>query len=275
MVSRALLRYVICALLLVPFVIPLWWMVTTSLKTSAEVFRFPPTLFPENWMWSNYVDAFMIRPLAAQYFNSVYIAILVTIGTIAVSALAGYAFARIRFRGRNVLFVVLLSALLLPEEVTIIPLYRLVLAFGWIDSHIPLIVIPVFGAGAVVGAFLMRQYFLSLPEELEDAGRIDGLSRFGIFWYIALPLARPAVAALTILAFLGSWNAFLEPLIFLRNRTLFTLPVALTTYVDTYGAPLWPTQFAATTLTVLPIAIVFMLAQRHFIAGLTAGGLKS
>lgn len=267
--------YLAALVLLIPFVLPLWWMVATSLKTPAEVFQIPPSLFPSDPQWSNYAEAFEIRPLARQFFNSIYIAAIVTFGTLLFSSLAGYAFARIKFAGGGFLFLVLLCGLLLPEEVTIIPLYRLVQSLGWIDTQIPLIIIPIFGAQAMVGVFLMRQYFLNIPTELEDAARLDGLGRIGIFRHVALPLARPALAALTVLSFLGSWGAFLEPLVFLRNSDLFTLPVALGTYTDTSGQPLWPIQLAAATLTVLPIALVFFLAQRHFIAGLASGAVKS
>lgn len=271
---RAAALYGLIAVLLVPFVVPLWWMVTTSVKPAFEVFAFPPTLLPQTWRWENYAEVFRIRPLACQYANSLYIAVLVTGGTLAVASATGYAFARIRFRGASLCFLLLLSALLVPDEVTIVPLYQLMQTFGWLDSHIPLVVLPVLGSQAVVGVFLMRQYFLGLPAELEEAGRVDGLGRFGLFWYIALPLAKPALAALTILSFLNSWNLFLEPLIFLRDRALFTLPIALTTYTDTTGTPLWHLQLAATTVTVLPVVAVFMAAQRHFISGITAGGLK-
>lgn len=266
--------YLLAAILAVPFVVPVIWMFTSALKPAAEIFAFPPELWPDTPQWGNFVEAFRIRPLARQYVNSTYIALVVTAGTLFVSSLAGYAFARIRFRGRNVLFVLLLSALLVPAEVTIIPLFRMMRAAGLVDTHWPLIIVPVFGAQAILGTFLMRQFFLSLPVELEEAGRVDGLGRFGLFWHVALPLARPPLAALGVLAFLNSWNQFLEPLVYLSSQERFTLPVALTTYTDGYGEPIWNVQLAAATLTIVPVVLAFIIAQRHFIRGITGTGIK-
>lgn len=266
--------FVTMSVLAVPFLFPTWWMVTTSVRPISQVFAFPPSLLPRDASWQPYRDALTLQPFAQQYWNSMYIAILVTIGTIVVSSMAGYAFARIRFPGANALFVVVLLGLLVPSEVTIVPLFQLVNALGLIDTHWPLVVIPMIGAPSVLATFIMRQFFLALPVELEDAGRMDGLTRFGIFRWIAFPLARPAVAAVAIFTFLHSWNLFLEPLVFLSSKTMFTLPQALTQYVDAYGAPIWNVQLAATTMTVLPVLVVFVLAQRHFVQGLAHTGLK-
>jgi multiple sugar transport system permease protein len=272
---RRLLYFALLALIAVPLVFPMWWMIASSLKTPNEIFAFPPALWPDAPRFENYLDVFGISPYAQQYFNSVYIAVVNTLGTMAVASIAGYAFARIRFPGRTALLVLLLTALLMPAEVTIIPLFILMRNLGWLNSHLPLLIEPIFGAATVVGTFLMRQYFLSLPVELEDAGRIDGLGRFGIFRHIALPLARPAIATLAILTFLSSWNAFLEPLIFLGgDKELFTIPLALTTFVDRYGDPIWELQLAATALSVIPMIVVFVLAQRHFIQGFASVGIK-
>ncbi len=266
--------YVLALLLAVPFVYPTWWMVTSSLAPVNEILAFPPRLFPAHPNLEGYVRAFQMQPLARQYFNSLYIAALVTAGTMTVSALSGYAFARIRFPGQNLLFVVLLSGLLLPSEVTIVPLFQLIRRLHWINTHWPLIVVPILGAPSVLATFVMRQFFLAVPVELEEAGRVDGLGRLGLFWYIALPLARPALAAVSIFSFLNSWNLFLEPLVYISNRDLLTLPVALTLYTDAYGTPVWNVQLAATALTVLPVLAVFLLAQRQFIEGIAHAGLK-
>jgi multiple sugar transport system permease protein len=249
-------------LLAVPLVFPMWWMLSSSLKSAAQIFAYPPSLLPDGLHVENYAQVFTMAPFALQYFNSVYIGIANTVGTILIASIAGYAFARIRFPGSTLLFVLLLTALLMPAEVTIIPLFVLMRELGWLGTHLPLLVEPMFGAQAVVGTFLMRQYFLSLPVELEDAGRIDGLGRFGIFRHIALPLAKPAIATLAILTFLGSWNAFLEPLIFLSGqRELATLPIALTGLDG-------PVGFAAVTLSALPLIVLFLVAQRQFVQGL-------
>lgn len=265
---------VVLGVLAVPFVFPTWWMVTSSLKPMSEVLRVPPTAWPSSPTFEAYGQVFDLQPFAQQYWNSLYIAALVTAGTIVVSAMAGYAFARIRFPGANAIFVIILLGLLVPSEVTIVPLFRMVNALGVIDTHWPLIVIPIIGAPSVLATFIMRQFFLALPGELEEAGRVDGLSRAGIFWRIAFPLARPAVAAVAIFTFLHSWNLFLEPLVFLSSREKFTLPLALTQYVDAYGGPIWNVQLAATTLTVVPVLLVFLFAQRQFVQGLAHTGLK-
>lgn len=270
----AIVLTVVLILGAIPLLFPLWWLVTSSFKGVSEIFAYPPHLIPDGLRWENYARVFDLQPFARQFVNSLYIAALNVGGTLIFSSLAGYAFARIRFPGRNVLFVLMLSALLVPLEVLIIPLYALMGELGWLGTHLPLIVLPVLGVDAVVGTFLMRQYFLSLPVELEDAGRLDGLGRFGIFRHIAFPLARPALATVAILTFLTSWNAFLEPLVFVSGSPdLLTVPVAIPLYADPYGFPLWEVQMAASTLSILPILIVFIVAQRYIIQGFARVGI--
>jgi multiple sugar transport system permease protein len=265
---------VLMAVLSIPFIFPTLWMVTSSFKPISEILQKVPTLWPENPTFEAYGEVFRLQPFAQQYWNSLYIAALVTIGTMLVAAMAGYAFARIRFPGANALFLVVLVGLLVPSEVTIVPLFRFVNAMGLINTHWPLIVIPIFGAPAVLAVFIMRQFFLGLPAELEEAGRMDGLGRWGIFWRIAFPLSRPALAAVAIFTFLKSWNLYLEPIVYLSSKDMFTLPQALTQYVDAYGGPMWNVQLAATTLTVVPVLLVFLFAQKQFVQGLAHTGLK-
>ncbi|OOB91571.1 sugar ABC transporter ATP-binding protein [Rathayibacter sp. VKM Ac-2630] len=267
--------YLLLVVLAVPFVFPLYWMFVTAVRPLGDVFANPPSLWPTDPQWQNFVTPFTTGPFLQQFGNSVYISAVCTVGVLAVSSLAGYAFARIEFRGRDAMFVVLLAALLIPSEVTIIPLFRLLRGFGWIDSHLALIVPGVFGVPCVLGVFLMRQFFRSMPGELEQAARIDGLGRFGIFARIALPLARGPLAALAILSFLNSWNEFLEPLVLLPSRELWTLPVALQSFTDPYtGIPVWNVQMAATFLSVLPVLAVFLVAQRQFVQGIAGTGIK-
>lgn len=266
--------YVVMVVLAVPLVFPTWWMVTSSLLPANEVLSYPPKLFPTDPQWDNYRRAFGDYPLARQYVNSLYIAVLVTVGTMAVASLSGYAFARLRLPGANVLFLLVLTGLLIPSEVTIIPLFKLMDRLHLIDTHWPLIVIPMFGAPSVLGAFVMRQFFLALPDELEEAGRLDGLGPFGVFRRIALPLARPALSAVAIFTFMNTWNYFLEPLVYLTSKNNFTLPLALTQYTDAYGTQLWNVQLAASATTVLPVLAVFIIAQRQFVEGLAQTGLK-
>jgi len=266
--------YGLMCVLAIPFVFPTWWMVTSSFKPVQEIFAFPPALLPRRLDLDAYAQVFALQPFALQYWNSLYIAAVVTLGTMAVASLAGYAFARIRFPGQNLVFMVVLLALLVPSEVTIVPLFRFFLGLGLVNTHWPLILVPILGAPCVLATFIMRQFFITLPPELEEAGRIDGLGRFGLFWRIALPLARPALGAVAIFTFLHSWNLYLEPIVFLSSTEKFTLPQALTQYVDAYGGPMWNVQLAAVTLTALPVLIVFVIAQRQFIEGLAHTGLK-
>lgn len=257
----------------IPFVFPFLWMVSSGFKSAAEIFG-SPSLVPREWQWRNVVDVFNHQPFARQYFNSLYIAVIVTAATLAVSSLAGYALARIRFAGAALISLFLVSALMVPEEVTIIPNFFLVRWAGLIDTHWPLILLPVFGPQGLMATFLMRQYFLALPKELEEAGTMDGLSRLGVWWRIALPMSRPALAAVAIITFLNSWNLFLEPLIFVSSLDNFTLPLALSNFTDPYGAPLWHLQLAATSLAVIPILLVYVIAQRQIIESFALSGVK-
>ena len=266
--------YSLLLIIAVPFIFPTWWMFTASLKPIEEVFSFPASLIPNDFQISNYAEVFRLQPFLRQYWNSMFIAIVVTIISVTISTMGGYAFARINFKWRSKLFVILLSALLMPAEVTLIPIFRLMVKSGLSDSLLPIILIPAFGAHAVVGLFLMRQFFLDFPSELEEASEIDGLSRWKVFTKIALPLSGPALASLAIISFLYSWNLFLEPLVFLTEPNKYTLPVVLPQFTDTYGAPIFNVQLAATSLSVIPVMIVFIMAQRHFIRGITMTGLK-
>lgn len=257
----------------IPFVFPFLWMVSSGLKGPAEIFG-QPSLVPRVWRWDNLVEVFSYQPFARQYYNSLYIAVTVTLVTLFVSSLAGYALARLRFAGSALVALFLVSALMVPDEVTIIPNFFLMRWAGLMDTHWPLVLLPVFGSQGIVGTFLMRQYFLALPKELEEAGKMDGLSRFGIWWRIALPMSRPALAAVAIITFLNSWNLFLEPLIFISSLEKFTLPLALANFTDPYGTPLWHLQLAATSLAVVPILIVYLIAQRQIIESFALSGVK-
>jgi len=266
--------YGLMCVLLIPFVFPTWWMVTSSVKPISDIFAFPPQLLPQSYDWTTYGKVFELQPFVKQYWNSAYIAALVTIGTMIVSSMAGYAFARIRFPFANTIFMVVLLGLLIPSEVTIVPLFQMFLKAGMVNTHWPLILVPIFGAPSVFATFVMRQFFVTLPVELEEAARVDGLGRFKIFRKIALPLARPALASVAIFTFLHSWNLYLEPIVFLSSAEKFTLPQALTQYTDAYGGPMWNIQLAAATLTALPVLIVFIIAQKQFVEGLAHTGLK-
>lgn len=272
--TSVILMYGALIIMSAPFVYPFWWMFTSSFKSINEMFDFPPTFLPAEWHWENYENVFELQPFAQQFWNSFYIAVLVTLGVLLFSGLAGYAFARIKFAGNGILFIAILSAIMMPAEVTIVPLFHYFQELGLTNSHLALIVLPMFGSAGVIGTFLMRQYYLGLPKELEEAAQLDGLTRWGIYWRIAIPLARPALSAVAILTFLHSWNMFLEPLVLLEDQEKFTLPLALRGYTDPYGQPLWGEQLAATTMSVVPVLIIYIFAQRHVVESFAFSGTK-
>lgn len=252
-------------------VLPFVWMVLTSLKTTAEVFVFPPRWFPESPRWSNYSDVMAVMPFGWFLFNSFKIAILAVFGQLMSCSLAAYAFARIDFVGRNTLFLIVLATLMVPSVVTVIPVFVLMRELGWLNTHYPLIV-PNF-LGAAFGIFLLRQFFLTTPVDLEDAARIDGATRFGIYWYIFLPLAQPALATLAVFVFMGQWNDLLGPIIFLADYDKMTLTVGLAFFRGQYTTN-WPLLMAGATMSVIPIIVLYLAAQRYFVAGVVMSGLK-
>lgn len=256
-----------------PFVFPFWWMMTSAVKTPGDVFG-ALSLLPSRYKWDNFLEVFSYQPFARHYFNSLYIAALVTVATIFLSSLSGYAFARVKFRGRSVLFLILLSSMMMPAEVTIIPNFFMMKHMKLIDTHLPLILLGVFGAQGAFSTFVMRQYFLSMPRELEEAALIDGLGRMSTFMRIILPLSAPAISATAILTALDSWNSFLQPLIFINDLGKFTLPLSLNNFRDAYGSPVWHLQMAATTLSVLPILLFYVFAQKKIINAMVFSGMK-
>jgi multiple sugar transport system permease protein len=254
---------------------PILWMVSASFKSANEILRYPPTIIPENIKLENYLRVFELQPFAQQFLNSVVIMALVAAFTVVLSVPAGYALARVKPVAAGVIFLVLLSAMFIPPEATIIPLFQMASGLGWIDTHYPLVIFTAVLITAPIATFVIRQAFLTLPAEFEEAATIDGASRWRTMVQIYLPLVRPSLASVVVLACWYSWNQFLEPLIYIRSPELLTVPVALTRYEDPFAGPLWGVQMAATTLSVLPVLLVFFFAQRHVVSGLTAGGLKS
>jgi ABC-type glycerol-3-phosphate transport system permease component len=273
-IGRRIALYAALVVMALPFAVPTIWMIASSFKPLSEIFASPPTIFTDSPTLDGYREAFDFQPFARQYVNSVYIAVLVTAITMLVSSLAGYAFARIKFPGQNLLFLVVLIGLLVPSEVTIVPLFQMFKDLGMINTHWPLILVTSLAAPCVLATFIMRQFFIALPGELEEAARLDGLGQLGIWWRIFLPLAKPALSAVAILTFLASWNLYLEPTVYITSPDLFTLPQALTRYTDAYGGEMWNTQLAAATMTVAPVLAVFLIAQKQFVEGLAHSGLK-
>jgi len=267
-----ILTYIVLLVGAIVFVGPFLWMVTSSLKSQWEVYVFPPTIFPEVPQWNNYVSVFQNQPFGLYTWNSFYISILVTLGVLLTSSLAGYSFSRIRYPGRDKIFMLYLSTMMVPGAVTMIPSFVMMKAFGWLDTHYPLIVPGFVGAW---GTFMMRQFMLTIPRDLEDAAKIDGCSRFKIYWKIILPISQPALATLGIFTFMGAWNGYLWPLIIIESREKWTLPLGLANFQSRY-AYMTPYHLimAASFISVLPIMILFMAGQKYYVQGIVTTGLK-
>jgi len=251
-------------------VFPFLWMILTSLKDSSQAFLIPPQWIPNPVVWSNYPDSLQALPFGRAYFNSLYISLIVIVVTLLTSSMAAYAFAKIDFPFREPLFVLFLATMMVPQQVTIIPLYLIMRQIGWLDTHLALIV-P--GMGDVFGIFLLRQYFMSLPRELEDAARVEGAGFFRIYISIVLPLSRSALPVVAVLGFMSVWNSFLWPLIMLNYPNKFTLPVGLQ-LLNTQHSTDWTVLMAGDVVALLPVVIIYLLAQRYFVQGITMSGLK-
>ncbi|MCA9840929.1 MAG: carbohydrate ABC transporter permease [Cyanobacteria bacterium HKST-UBA03] len=251
---------------------PFWVMVSTSLMTKAQVFQFPPALIPMPVTWHNYGQVFAQVPFLTYFLNSLLVATLTTAGQVLFCAMAAYAFSRLHFPFKNGLFFMVLITMMIPPQVNIVPLFFVMKSFGWIDTYAGLIVPGLFGA---FGVFLLRQWFNGLPLELEEAARLDGCNPWQVFVTVALPLARPALAALGILAFIGSWNSFMWPLIVVQSEGLSTLPVGIAALQSSYrDVTDWGVLMAASTLSVLPVIMLFLVGQKQFVEGLLQGSVK-
>jgi len=264
------LSWAVLLALALTMLLPFWWMLVTSLRLPQQVYSLPPDLWPERWHWENYGEVLRAAPFARYFLNTLLVASLTTLGNLLLSSMAGYAFARLEFRGRDTVFWLFLASMMIPGQVTMIPVYLLVSSLGWVDTFYGLIVPGLVGA---YGVFLCRQFFLTLPPDLENAARLEGASELRIFWHIALPLARPVLAVLGVFSFMGAWTDFLWPLLMTNSQSLRTLEVGLSVFKTQYTVN-WPLQMAASLLIQLPILVLFLLAQRHFTRGIAIGGLK-
>lgn len=260
------LLLVSAAFMLVPFL----WMLSTSLKADEYVLKLPPSFFPRPLTTQSYATLNDLYPMEIMFFNSLLVAVLTTLGQMITCSMAAYAFARLRFRGSNVVFLLYLATLMIPSQVTITPLFILMRYLDWLNTYQGLILPGVFNA---FGVFLLRQFFLSLPRDLEEAAFIDGASHWTIYRSIILPLARPALATLGVFAFMGSWNAFLWPMFIVRDLDMMTLPVGLATLHGRWLTR-WNLVMAGTVITVLPMLVVYLLAQKYFVRGVVMSGIK-
>lgn len=266
------LKYIVLAVGAFVMLLPFAWMISSSFMTSQEIITRPLSWVPSNPSLDAYRGLRDAIPVGRMYANSLLVTSLTTAGILLTSTLAGYGFAKFEFPGRNVLFLIVLGTMMIPFFVVLIPVFWMISKFGWINSY-PGLIVP--HIATAFGIFLMRQYMLSLPDEVLDAARVDGASEFEIYWRIVLPLCTPAIGALTILAFVYQWNSFLWPLVVARSDTMWTVPVGLNSLrVYASSAQVVNMQMAGATLGVVPLIIVFLLLQRYFVRGIALTGVK-
>jgi ABC-type glycerol-3-phosphate transport system permease component len=255
---------------------PFLWTITSSLKTAPETQFFPPLLFPAVPQWDNYGRVFAEQPIATWFLNSLIVAGIAIPGAIITATLVAYSFARFDYPGHDLLFMVLLSTMMIPYEVTLIPQYLVFAQIHWLNTFLPLTV-PAWGGGGAFTIFLLRQFFLTIPRDLDDAANVDGATSLQVLWSIMVPLSRPALATAAILLFLNTWNDFLGPFIYLNDPNLFTMSVGLRffqTVPETTGASKDNLLMAATVIMSLPAIVLFFAAQRYFVRGIVMTGLK-
>jgi ABC-type glycerol-3-phosphate transport system permease component len=253
------------------FMIPLFWMISTSLKARWEVFAWPPQWIPETFHWENYAEAFSKYPLWRFMLNTAFLVVVNILGEMLSVPLVAYGFARLRFPGKRVLFLIMLGTMMLPGHIKLIPLFAIYNRLGWIDTYWPLIVPAFFGSPFFI--FLMVQYMRTIPHELDDAARIDGASTWGILYRVLLPLCRPPLTIVLVFTFLWSWNEFMHPLIFLNSFEKFPIQVGLAFFRGRYSVE-WNLFMAATLVSTLPILVLYFFSQKQLIGGIASVGLK-
>lgn len=266
-----LVTYGLLLALVAVFLVPLFWMITSALKANYQVLAFPPVWIPRPPRWQNFPEALTYLPFGRFALNTLIISLGVIVGNLFSATVVAYGFARLRAPGKNLLFIVLLATMMLPYPVTMVPIYVEFNALGWVNTFLPLIVPSFFGVPFYI--FLLRQFFLGIPTELEDAARIDGANTAQIIWHVVVPVSKPALAAVAIFSFQATWNDFLPPLIYLHEQSKYTISLGLNFYRSTYTVN-WAYLMAASLVTMLPVVILFFLAQRLFIQGITLTGVK-
>lgn len=263
--------YVVLIALSISFLAPFALMVSTSLKIEERIFTEHIEWIPNPIRWQNYAEALQSFPFLLYLRNTLFVCALVVVGTVISSALPAYGFARLRWKGRDVMFLIMLATIMLPAQVTMLPVFVMFRTIGWTGTYLPLVVPPFFGSAFAI--FLLRQFFLTIPQELSDAARIDGCSEWRIFWQIIVPLSVPALATVALFAFIGAWTDFINPLVYLTDENTYTLAVGLQTFVGRHSSE-WNLLMAAATVVTLPLMVVFFFTQRLFIEGITLTGIK-
>ena len=263
-------RYVLLSLISVVVLTPFAWMALSSLKRNNEVFTAPITWFPDEWQWHNYIDIWTKADMSTWLGNTIFLSVTVTALQVLTGSFAAYGFSRIRFPGRDALFLVYIGTIAVPWQAYMIPQFKLLSEVGLADTRLSIILLQAFSA---FGVFLMKQFYDTVPEELSESARIDGLTEFGIYRRIMLPLSVPSISALAILTFTSTWNDYMGPLIYLRSPDLWTIQLGLKTFIGQYNAD-YAAIMTGSVLSVLPIAVVFALGQKYFVQGIASSGLK-
>ncbi len=266
-----ILAHIVLLLGAIVFVFPFVWLVSTSVKPDYELFSFPPVLIPSTFRWDNYTRMLDYLPFFTFLKNTLYVTVMNVVGTLISSSMVAYGFARLKFPGKNVLFVVLLSTMMLPQQVTMIPQYLIFRNLGWIDAFPPLYIQAWFGIPFQI--FLLRQFMMTIPQELEEAAKIDGCGYARTFSQIILPLVKPALATIAVLRAMNAWNDFMGPLIYLNSTEKMTMSIGLKLFQSVSGTE-WGMMMAAATVMITPIIFLFFFAQRFFIQGITLTGMK-
>ncbi|KUO63434.1 sugar ABC transporter permease [bacterium BRH_c32] len=269
-ISKSVLIHILMYSLAILTIMPFIWMILTSVKDMSEIFVYPPQWLPNEIKFQNYIDAFNAAPFGTFYMNSLIVALSVTLGQLITCSMAAYAFARLEFKGRDIIFYIFLGTMMIPANVTMIPTYIVLSTFGLIDSLYSLI-IP--GLASAFGTFLLRQFFMTIPKELEEAAYIDGASKWQVLLRVIIPLSKPALATLAIFTFMGVFNDFIWALICINSEELKTVQLGLATFRDKYLTQ-WDLLMAGSVTATLPILIIFFVAQKYFIQGITLSGLK-
>lgn len=264
--------FTLLVLICIVMLLPMYIMLSTALKNKAEVFVFPPHWIPDKLLWHNFVDAMKSRDFGRYFYNSTMYSILGTFGEVVSSAVVAYGFARFNGKGRDLQFMILLSTMMIPYPVTMIPQFVLFKELGWTDSYLPLIV-PAFMASAYT-VFLLRQFFNTLPVDLFESAYLDGCGEFRTFWSIAMPLCKPAIASAAIFGIMWRWNDYLGPLIYLNGEMKYTVSIALATFTGMYSVVPWNWLMAASLIALMPPILLFFVAQKYFVEGIVVSGLK-
>ncbi len=262
--------YVLLTSLALTMLLPFLWMLMTSFMNELEIYSPTPKFWPEHFLWSNYKEALTMLPFGRFFLNTLIISVAVMAGQVLICSMAAFSFSRLRYRGRDKIFTLYLSTMMIPGIVTLIPAYLIVDSFHWLNTYWALIV-PFLTS--VWGIFLLRQFFLTLPVELEEAARIDGASTWRIYWNITLPLSKPALATLAIFSFMGMWKEFLWPLIVTNRMDMRPVEVGIALFHSIYSTN-WPYQMATAVVVMMPILLIFFFAQRYFVKGIALTGLK-